>query len=62
MILLAFCLFLMFLVNIVIIGVLSETIDGDLGAMFVWIVILCMLFYGEAHIVDWLVNTKQILS
>lgn len=62
MILLAFCLFLMFVVNCVIIGWLSDAIDGDASALIIWAVILCVLFYTDAHIVDWLINTKQILS
>lgn len=62
MILLAFCLFLMFLINVVIFGVLSDNVDGDIEALFVWGVVLCVMFYTDAHVVDWLVNTKQILS
>lgn len=62
MILLAFLLFLMFLVNVVIIGWLSDVIEGDLGALVVWSLIFCVMFYSDARFVSWLINTKQILS
>lgn len=62
MILLAFLLFLMFLVNAAIIAWLSDTVSGDLGALFVWIIILAISFYADARFVDWLINTKHILS
>lgn len=62
MILLAFLLFLMFLVNVVIVAWLSDAISGDLGALIVWSLIFCVMFYSDARFIDWLINTKHILS
>lgn len=62
MILFAFCLLAMFLINVTILGVISRLGEDGLSGILVVLVLTYVMFYGQAHVIDWLINTKEILK
>ena len=62
MILFAFCLLAMFLINVTILGVISRLGEDGLSGVLVVLVLTYVMFYGQAHVIDWLINTKEILK
>lgn len=62
MILFAFCLLAMFLINVTILGVISRLGEDGLSGVLVVLVLTYVVFYGQAHVIDWLINTKEILK
>lgn len=61
MILLTFCLFLMFIGAIIVSGLLADNVD-NVGGAIALIVCLGALFYGYANVIEWLIFTKEILK